>query len=175
LPIVGVIGSGSEEHQDRANLLGSWLATKGVHLLTGAGQGVMAAVSRAFAQTPNRQGLVLGVVPCVSEDRPDVPKVGYPNEWVEVPIFTHLPFSGQRGTDLRSRNHLVVLTASVVVALPGGLGTASEVQLAVRYKRPVIGFLRGWEEIEGLPERVRWEPDFERVKAFVSEVLAKGQ
>ncbi len=31
LPIVGVIGSGSEEHQDRAAALGGWLAGQGVH------------------------------------------------------------------------------------------------------------------------------------------------
>src|ERR1700732_63573 len=76
LPIVAVIGSGSDEHQDRAAALGSWLATQGVHLLTGAGQGVMAAVSKAFAETSARQGLVLGVVPCLAADSPAIPKPG---------------------------------------------------------------------------------------------------
>jgi len=79
LPIFGVIGSGSGDHADRAAALGSWLATQGVHLLTGAGQGVMAAVSRAFAETPARKGLVLGIVPCIAEGTPEVPKPGYPN------------------------------------------------------------------------------------------------
>jgi len=63
LSIVGVIGSGSEAHEDLAAPLGSWLATQDAHLVTGAGQGVMAAVSKAFADTPGRKGLVLGIVP----------------------------------------------------------------------------------------------------------------
>jgi predicted Rossmann-fold nucleotide-binding protein len=79
LPIVGVNGSGSDEHRERAAVLGCWLAGQGVHLLTGAGQGVMAAVSRAFAEAPAHKGLVIGIVPCSSEDAPDVPKYGYPN------------------------------------------------------------------------------------------------
>jgi uncharacterized protein (TIGR00725 family) len=175
LPIVGLLGSGSEPHEDRAAPLGCWLATQSVHLLTGAGQGVMAAVSRAFAQMAGRKGLVLGILPCLDEDRPEVPKTGYPNDWVEVPIRTHLHLSGTQGTELGSRNHIVVLTANVLVALPGGPGTASELQLAVRYKKPVIAFLKTREEIFGLPSEVRSEANFDQVKAFIREQLASGQ
>jgi uncharacterized protein (TIGR00725 family) len=175
LPIVAVIGSGSDAHEDRAAALGSWLATQGVHLLTGAGQGVMASVSRAFAETPGRKGLVLGVVPCIADDGPDVAKPGYPNAWVEVPICTHLHLSGSQGTDVRSRNHIVILTANVVVALPGGSGTASEVRLALRYKRPVIAFLNARDELAELPPEVKWEPDLKQVKAFISEGIARCQ
>jgi len=76
-----------------------------------------------------------------------------PNPWVEVPIRTHLPLSGVDGTDPRSRNHINVLTADVVVALPGGDGTRSEVRLALRYGRPVVAFLgpaglpHGWPPV----------------------------
>jgi uncharacterized protein (TIGR00725 family) len=172
LPIVGVIGSGTALHEERAAALGSWLAGQEVHLLTGAGQGVMAAVSRAFAETPGRKGLVLGIVPCVAEDAPDVPKRGYPNEWVEVPIRTHLHFSGSDGEHPRSRNHLIALTADVLVALPGGAGTASEIRLALRYKKPLIAYLTVRDEIPGLPAEVRAEPDFKEVQAFIARALA---
>jgi uncharacterized protein (TIGR00725 family) len=173
LPIVGVIGSGSDEHQERAFALGSWLATLGVHLLTGAGQGAMAAVSRAFATTPARKGLVLGIIPCIAEDRPEIARPGYPNAWVEVPIHTHLHLSGAHGTDVRSRNHIVVLTANVLVALPGGPGTASEARLAARYQKPVIAYLKARDEFAGLPAGVRWESDLDRVKTFIREELAR--
>jgi len=133
----------------------------------------MAAVSRAFAQTPARKGLVLGIVPCIDEDNPEVPKPGYPNDWIEVPIRTHLHLSDSQGTDVRSRNHIVVLTADVLVALPGGAGTASEVRLALRYKKPVIAFLMERVEISGLPDEIRSEPDFHQVQAFVSEQIAR--
>ena len=40
LPIVGVMGSGSESYSDQAARLGRWLAKQDVHLLTGGGGGV---------------------------------------------------------------------------------------------------------------------------------------
>src|SRR5262245_42721662 len=106
-PIVGVMGSGKHPHGDRASEIGQWLAREGVHLLTGGGAGVMAAVSQAFYETPNRRGLVIGIIP--SAEGAILPKVGYPNQWVEIPIFTHLPLSGKRGTEPMSRNHINVL------------------------------------------------------------------
>jgi uncharacterized protein (TIGR00725 family) len=173
LPIVGVIGSGSESYMERTTALGSWLAMQRAHLLTGAGGGVMQAVSRAFAEVPNRQGLVLGIVPCKAEDSPHVAREGYPNEWVEIPIRTHLHLSGPHGEEPRSRNHLVVLTSALLIALPGGAGTASEVRLAIRYHKPLIAYLRARNEIPGLPAGVRAEAELESVKAFVAEQLAR--
>lgn len=134
---VGVLGSGSEEHRELAEAVGVLLARLGVNLLTGAGGGVMTAVSRAFTRTPRTSGVCIGIVPC-SPDNPTVPKKGYPNPFVELPIFTHLPKSGDEGTSALSRNHINVLSSHVLVALPGGAGTASEVALAVRYGKPVI-------------------------------------
>jgi len=70
----------------------------------------------------------------------NVPK-GYPNEWVEVPVYTHLPTSGNNGHEPNSRNHINILSADVVVALPGGPGTGSELQLAALYGKPKMAFL----------------------------------
>lgn len=172
LPIVGVIGSHSDGPADRAAAVGRMLAGLPVHLLTGAGPGVMRAASRAFHEVPHRKGLVLGIVPCASDSARGTPKPGYPNDWVEVPIRTHLHLSGPQGEHELSRNQIVALTADAIVALPGGEGTASEVRLALRYRRPLIAFLRSPEEIPGLPAGVPVEPDLERVRAFVTEALA---
>src|SRR5262249_16811637 len=119
--IVGVMGSGKKAHFEKASRLGRWLAVEGVHLLTGGGRGVMEAVSRAFYETPDRRGLVIGIIPA-SETAVE-PKDGYPNHWVEIPIFTHLPLSGGRGTEPLSRNHINVLSSDVLIALPGDAGT----------------------------------------------------
>jgi len=173
LPVVGVIGSGSQVHEDLAAPLGSWLATQDVYLVAGAGHGVMAAVSKAFAASPSRKGLVLGIVPCIGGQTPQIPKPGYPNFWVEVPIRTHLHLSGQQGDDLGSRNHIVVLTAALLVALPGSAGTASEVGLALRYQRPVIAYLNSREDIPGLPSEVKWERALSQEKAFITQALGK--
>jgi uncharacterized protein (TIGR00725 family) len=174
LSIVGVIGSNSDACQERAGAVGRWLAGQGVHLVTGGGGGVMGAVSRAFAEVPDRRGCVLGIVPAAAPDAPTVPKPGYPNEWVEIPIYTHLHLSGRQGEESLSRNHLVVLTAAVIIALPGGPGTASEVRLALRYNRPVIAHLKSRGEIEGLPDGVPVEPELGKVQEFVLRELSRS-
>ena len=43
--VVGVMGSGVERHDALAGAVGTWIARQGFHLLTGGGEGVMAAVS----------------------------------------------------------------------------------------------------------------------------------
>lgn len=170
LPIVGVMGSSSDPHPHLAAPLGAWLATLDVHLLTGAGRATMTEVSRAFARVEDRRGLVIGVCPASDED-PGRARPGYPNEWVELPVMTHLPLSGPLGTEDRSRNHVNVLSSTVIVALPGGDGTASEVRLAVRYGRPVIAFVRDRSDIPQLPDEVPDTSDLEAVKLFVLEAI----
>ncbi len=164
-----MMGSGTEPHADRAVPLGRWLAKEGVHLLTGGGAGVMEEVSRAFALVPGRQGLVLGVLP--GDPSSGLAPAGYPNCWVELAVRTHLSHSGARGTEPLSRNHINVLTADVIVALPGGAGTASEVALALAYGRPVIAFVDVPTDIPGLPGGVPVARGLEEVVAFVRRVL----
>lgn len=169
-PVVGVIGSGSEEHLDAAEAVGSLLARLGVHLLTGGGRGVMTAVSRAFAATTPRSGLVIGVLPCREGD-PTQPRDGYPNPWVEIAIPTHLPLSGERGTEPMSRNHINVLASDALVVLPGGPGTASEVELAVRYNKPILAFLESRDQVPGLPSSVPVIRDIAEVEHFLRSEL----
>ena len=154
----------------------------------------MAAVSKSFYETPDRRGLVIGILPCdesleQSHDggpnpsdggaRPKDgylnPKDGYPSQWLEIPVLTHLPSSGERGTEPMSRNHINVLSLDVIVALPGDAGTLSEVRLAVRYGRPVIAFVESDDEsdvesdqgIPGLPKGVPISSSLEEVQTFV--------
>jgi uncharacterized protein (TIGR00725 family) len=171
IPIVGVIGSGTSPHAERASRLGRWLADKGVHLLTGGGGGVMASVSKAFYESRNRRGSVIGIVPC--QEHSVSPKEGYPNPWVEISILTHLPLSGERGTDPLSRNHINILTSDVIVVLPGGSGTASEVALAISYQRPIIAFLKSSDEMPRLPNQVPIRTNLVDVCEFVVCCLEK--
>jgi len=170
LSIVGVMGSGTRSHDTRARMVGRWLAGEGVHLLTGGGSGVMAAVSEAFFKVSDRKGSVIGIIPGGTGGRPRAP-AGYPNPWVEIPIFTHLPLSGTAGIDFQSRNHINILTSKVIIVLPGSTGTASEVALALKYERPLAAFLKTRQEIPGLPENVMVTDEFERIKTLVRSVL----
>jgi uncharacterized protein (TIGR00725 family) len=172
-PVVGVMGSSTVAHTDRAEPLGKWLAEIGVHLLTGGGGASMEAVCRAFATTPGREGLVLGVLPGLPvphSPRPQPPS-GYPNPYVDIGIYTHLGALGEYGSDPMSRNHINVLSSDVVIALPGSSGTASEVELALHYGKPVIAFVHAPDEIEGLPSQTRMESDFGRLQEFVRQHL----
>ena len=114
----------------------------------------MAEASRSFCRVRDRRGSCIGII--LSENAPDLDaetgkrtfRPGTVNRWVEVPIFTHLPLSGTHGMDFMSRNHINVLTADLLFALPGSAGTFSEVMLRMQYGRPVILFL-GRETIDG--------------------------
>lgn len=154
-------------------MLGQWLAAEGVHLLTGGGGGVMNAVSRAFFETKNRSGVVLGILP-VDHAGGSEPPVGYPNPWVEIPIRTHLHLSGAQGTELASRNHINVLTSHVLVAMAGSSGTRSEVELALRHRKPIVAYLQDRSEIPELPQGLPVVASLEQVRTFVRRALGRA-
>ena len=167
------MGSASDEHDHLAQPLGKLLARLEVNLLTGAGRGVMTSVSRAFTQSERTLGVCIGIVPCA--DDPNRPKIenrktrkdGYPNDFVELPINTHLPYSGKKGTHKLSRNHINILSSTAIVALPGGAGTASEVRLAVEYEKPIIAFTSDDSRVAEFPEDVPCVSRIEEVEAFL--------
>ena len=174
-PIVGVMGSHVEGHPERSRPLGRWIASQGYHLLTGAGEGVMRAVSQAFAQVDGRLGCVIGIVPTgstVTAESIRAPLSGYFNEWVDIPVITHLGVGDVSGDEPMSRNHINILTSSVVVLLPGGVGTAGEARLAVRYGTPAVAFLNSRDEIPSLPTEVTVSSDFDAVADFIEQCLA---
>ena len=165
------MGSGTEEHEALARPIGALLADLGVNLLTGGGGGVMRAVSRAFVESRTGTGICVGVLPCASESQRAAMKPGYPNEFVELAISTHLPFSGLHGTHDLSRNHINVLSSQVIVALPGETGTASEARLAVLYKKPIVAFLDERSSIPNLDPTILVVRTIEAVGAFLRTAL----
>jgi len=164
---VGVVGSGDTPHTELANEVGAVLAELGVNLLTGGGGGVMTSVSAAFTQAERRRGVCIGVIPCASIEHRASPKPGYPNRFVELAIYTHLPLSGEQGTDDLSRNHVNVLSSTAIVALPGQAGTASEVSLAVRYGKPIVAYSRDAQLIRNFPRAVQRVTSIDGVKRFL--------
>jgi predicted Rossmann-fold nucleotide-binding protein len=160
--VIGVMGSGTEEYRQWVVPLARWIAEHGYDLLTGAGEGVMRAAAEAFVAVPGRRGLSIGIIPGEVVDGVYRPRPGYPNPSVELSVFTHLPLSGAQGREPMSRNHLNILTAHALVLLPGGAGTVSEAELAVRYGKPAMLF--GPErEFRRFPERLEWTDSLERV------------
>ena len=169
---VGVMGSSRDEHAELAEPLGRLLARLGVNLLTGAGTGVMTAVSRAYTRAERQRGVCIGIVPAASEAGRGQPKPGYPNPFVELAIYTHLPKSGAAGRDDLSRNHINVLSSDVVIALPGSDGTASEVELALAYGKPVAAYAASDAQLSNLSVRIERLHSIEAVEAFITRRLA---
>jgi uncharacterized protein (TIGR00725 family) len=140
LPIIAVIGSGDPQHgnPELAEEVGRIVAEMGFHLLTGGGLGVMQDACRGFASVADRRGVSIGIIP--RSPAADEPKAGYPNPWVEIPILTHL--AGRLGPDGEdSRNAINVLSAHRLLALPGQSGTRAEIQLALRYGKPLLALI----------------------------------
>ena len=177
LPIVGVLGSGSSAHANQSMVLGQWLATQSVHLLTGGGGGVMQAVSKAFAESEDRVGMVIAVVPGEYDRLAQVyvSSPRYPNPWVEIPIYTHLSSTGVLGTSEWSRNHINVLSSNVIVLLPGKAGTSSEAKLAVHYGKPAVAWLENRDQIEDLHPDIPVVSTIQEVQEFVlGEIRTKN-
>ena len=127
----------------------------------------MTETAKAFIKVENRKGLVVGVIPSANpcdtaeERKRYKPPPGYPNACTELIIRTHLHLSKTMGKDTASRNHIIVLSADHVVALPGGAGTRSEVELALDYgKSPVLISPHGeWDEFSGRATTVKTPED----------------
>ena len=118
---IAVVG-GSEPTGDEAvwaEDIGRALAEKGAVVVCGGLGGVMAAACRG---AKSAGGLTVGLLPGRrAEDA---------NPWVDIAIPTGLG---------ETRNALVVASASAVVAVGGEYGTLSEIALALRAAKPVIG------------------------------------
>lgn len=125
-PVVAIVGAGEASDEDRADAraIALALASVGVTIVTGGLGGVMWA---ACAGARAVGGLTVGLLP--GTDR------GEANPDVVVAVPTGLG---------EARNALVVRAADVVVAVGGEYGTLSEVALALKAGKPVVG-LRTWE------------------------------
>ena len=126
--IVTIFG-GSRCTQDapeykQAMEVGRLLASAGYTICTGGYLGVMEAASRGAHEAG---GLVIGLLP--GGDPDDA------NPYVDVALPTRM---GQL------RNGLVVGSAAAVIAVGGEWGTLSEIGLALKMGKPVIGW-HTWE------------------------------
>ena len=123
---VAVIGSAScgPEVAALAREVGREIARRGAGLVCGGRGGVMRAACQGAKE---EGGLTVGILPGVVR--------GEANPYVDVPVVTGLG---------EARNAIVVRTADTVIAVSGGYGTLSEIGLALKMGRPVVG-LGTWD------------------------------
>jgi uncharacterized protein (TIGR00725 family) len=111
-----------------AESVGRALAGRGAVVVCGGLGGVMEAACRGAKEA---DGTTVGLLP--GSDRAQA------NRYVDVAVPTGLG---------EARNALVVRTADALVAVGGGYGTLSEIALALRAGKAVVG-LESWE-IDGV-------------------------
>jgi uncharacterized protein (TIGR00725 family) len=122
---VGVIGSGvpATETDALAEKVGQGVAERGAVLVCGGLGGVMEAACRGARSAGGR---TLGILP--GSDR------GTANPHVELAVATGMG---------ELRNGLIVRAADALIAVGGEWGTLSEIALALKLGKPVVG-LRTW-------------------------------
>jgi len=119
--VIGVMGGAvaNDEVLQFAYETGRLIAEEGWVLLNGGRDaGVMAASARGAADAG---GLVVGILPC--DDADGV------SPYVDIAIPTGMG---------DARNAINVLASHVVIALPGGAGTLSEIALALKSGKTVV-------------------------------------
>ena len=123
---IGVIGAGqcSLEIERLAEEVGREIAKKKALLICGGLGGVMEASARGAKK---EGGVTIGILPGLSfEDA---------NPFIDIPIVTCLS---------HARNVLVVRSSQAIIAVEGGYGTLSEIGIALKLRKPVVG-LRTWD------------------------------
>jgi hypothetical protein len=118
---VAVVGAAAASPDDEraAEEIGRLLADAGCAVVCGGLGGVMEAACRG-ARTAG--GTTIGLLP--GDDRAEA------NEWVSVAIPTGLG---------EARNALVVRAADALIAVGGEFGTLSEIALALKLGKPLVG------------------------------------
>jgi hypothetical protein len=125
MKIVGVIGAGRAEEEllKIAERVGSLIAKNGLILINGGLGGVMEASAKgAFYEG----GITIGILPTsLKEDA---------NPYVKIPIPTGMG---------EMRNVLIVRASDILIAIGGEYGTLSEIALALKTGKKVIG-IKTW-------------------------------
>jgi len=118
---IGVIGAGECSAKDYkiAYEVGREIANAGAVLVCGGLGGIMEGACKG---TKKNKGVTVGILP--GDSKKDA------NPYVDISIVTSLS---------HARNNLVVRSSDVIIAIKGGYGTLSEIAIALKIGKKVIG------------------------------------
>lgn len=145
----GVIGAGqcSEKIYDLAREVGRRIGRKGWYLLCGGLSGVMEGAARGCSEVG---GTTIGLLPGLERN--------LANPFIKIAVPTGLG---------EGRNLLIVRASDVLIAVAGGYGTLSEIALALKAGKGVIG-LETWKNIEGIQHAATPEEAIEKAAECLS-------
>jgi hypothetical protein len=118
---IGIIGAGtcSNEVYQTAEKLGRLIAERGDTLICGGLGGVMEAAAKG---AKSKDGTTIGILPGLSAEDA--------NPFIDIPIVTGLS---------HARNVIIVRSSDILIAVAGKYGTLSEIAIALKLGKPVIG------------------------------------
>ncbi|HAU32642.1 MAG: hypothetical protein XD78_1478 [Desulfotomaculum sp. 46_296] len=130
---IGVVGAGecTEKEASLAGEVGFEIAKRGAVLICGGRGGVMEASAKGARRA---DGIVIGILPGRSRSES--------NPFLTIALPTGLG---------DARNAVITCAADVLIAISGGYGTLSEIGLALKMGKPVVG-LSTWEMKRGMQE-----------------------
>jgi uncharacterized protein (TIGR00725 family) len=128
---VAVIGESTcdENIYTIAHEVGKGIASNGWITITGGLGGVMEAACRGAKQAG---GLTVGILPGYT--REDA------NPFVDIPVVTAMS---------HARNAIIAYSADILIAVSGSYGTLSEIAIALKLGKPVVG-IKTWDTVEGV-------------------------
>jgi hypothetical protein len=143
-PIISVIGGGTctDEEAVSAAMVGRLLAEHGAIVVCGGLGGVMEAVAKGAKKGG---GITVGILPGADP--------AAANTYIDIPLATGMG---------EMRNALIVQMAQALIAIGGGVGTLSELALAQRIGKPIVGLHDSFKSAVEIPRvespagAVRW-------------------
>ena len=125
---IGIIGAGicDAATAERAEAIGRMIAERGALLYCGGLGGVMEAAAKGAAEAG---GVTVGILPGA--------KASDANPYIKIPVVTGMG---------HARNVVLVRSCEALIAVSGSHGTLSEIALALKMWKPVVG-LDTWPNI----------------------------
>ena len=126
---IGIIGAGrcDEIIYELAYNVGQMVAERGAILYCGGLGGVMEGSAKGAV---SKGGLTVGILPGA--------KASDANDYIKIPVVTGMG---------HARNVILVRSCEALIAISGSHGTLSEIALALKMWKPVVG-LNTWENIQ---------------------------
>lgn len=124
--LIGIIGGSEIENQkiyDLAYQTGKLIADNNWHLICGGLGGVMESASKG---AHDHNGITIGVLPFADTHQA--------NPYITIPIATGMGYA---------RNHIIVNTADILIAIDGKFGTLNEISAALSLNKKVLA-LESW-------------------------------
>jgi uncharacterized protein (TIGR00725 family) len=150
MKMVGVIGAGTctQDIYEKARRVGQGIAGLNAILVCGGLGGVMEGACRGAQECG---GITVGILP-----GPDRSKA---NPYVTIPVVTDMG---------HARNILIVRSSDILVAVSGGYGTLSEISIALKLAKPVVG-LDTWEQMRGIRYVETPDDAMKALEAFLTQ------